>query len=216
MRRRMPVRKIPKNYRYSTGIVNRGAERSGAFEGTYERDLLLLCRYDWRIKRVEAQPVRIQYRDFQGVDRSYVPDLLIEYHPGTGLRPHLCEVKPKAYILKHIVEYQDRFKAAAAFARRNGWLFKVRHEKHIRTPQLKAAEHIDRMRVFKANDFEMQWLRNTLRDHGRCTLGGFVAVLEGQKARDDLERIFWASLAKQKIVCDMLGRPGLHTEIWVP
>lgn len=79
---RMPVRKVPKNYRNVTGLA--AAEKSAGaaqFESTLERDFLALLEFSPEVERFEVQPLKIEWHDEHGVARTIL-DL----------------VKPKQYV----------------------------------------------------------------------------------------------------------------------
>lgn len=78
----MPVRKIPKNYRFLTGVFG-GTKNVGkaSFESPLERDLQILLEFDPDILEYEAQPVRIPRTDGKGRARFFTPDVRIVYRP---------------------------------------------------------------------------------------------------------------------------------------
>lgn len=89
----MPVRKIPKNYRNVTGIV--ASSKSGGaaqFESTLERDFLALLEFSPEVTNIDPQPVKIEWVDANGCQRSYTPDVLVEFSESDGKPPWLCEV----------------------------------------------------------------------------------------------------------------------------
>lgn len=70
----MPVRKIPKNYRFLTGVFG-GTKNVGkaSFESPLERDLQILLEFDPDILEYEAQPVLIPRTDGKGRARFLLP-----------------------------------------------------------------------------------------------------------------------------------------------
>ena len=97
----MPIRKVPKNYRNVTGLAAAGKSTGPAqFESTLERDYLALLEFSQEVGRFEVQPLKVEWRDEQGVARSYTPDVLVEYRPDLGRPPWLCEVNYRADLKK--------------------------------------------------------------------------------------------------------------------
>lgn len=132
----MPVRKIGLCYRSVSGRVPMGEGRPTVLvESTLERDFALLCRFDPMIAGIEEQPVRIEYRDADGPARSYVPDFLVSYRDGRRAR-RLVEVKYSTDPMLVAGQLEERFAAARAYARHQGWRFEVVTEREIRTPRL--------------------------------------------------------------------------------
>lgn len=114
----MPVRKIPKNHLFVTGRhATLGSAEMVEFEATLERDHMLLLDADSSVASYEAQPVRIPLPG-----KSYVPDLLVNFHPDADgvLRPsELVEVKPQAFLDRYAEDYAPKFAAAKISMRRN-------------------------------------------------------------------------------------------------
>ncbi|MDD5299414.1 MAG: TnsA endonuclease N-terminal domain-containing protein [Gallionella sp.] len=123
------VRRIPINVRSLTGEVN-GQE----FESSLERDLLLLAHWDNEVEWYQSQPVKIEYTDPNGKLRSYTPDLLISFK--TDRKPLLCEVKYRSDYAEQWKLLKPKFRAACAYAKANGYEFRVMTEREIRTVYL--------------------------------------------------------------------------------
>ncbi len=129
----MPVRKIPMNYLVVTG-KSLGRGRVVQYEGTLEPELHLLLRFDPVVKDYEEQPVTIKYVNLKGRKTHYTPDLLVHFRDSR--LPELIEVKPSSYLEEHAAELFPKFEAARAYARTQGWTFKLMTEKEIRIPRL--------------------------------------------------------------------------------
>lgn len=133
----MPVRKIPKNHIHVTG--RHAAKKSASdadFESPLEAEHLLLLDHDPRVKAYEVQPVEIPV---PGVRWSYVPDVLVEFHPdkdGVIDAPEVREVKSTLDLQLNEEKYAPKFEAARCYCEQRGWLFRVITEKEIRTPRL--------------------------------------------------------------------------------
>jgi hypothetical protein len=133
------ARRIPINVRSLTGTVN-GQE----FESSLERDLLLLVHWDIGVEWYQSQPVKIDYVDSEGGQRSYTPDLLVSYRatktsgqPSETRKPLLCEVKYRADYAEQWKLLKPKFRAARAYAKEMGYEFRVMTEVEIRTEYLK-------------------------------------------------------------------------------
>jgi len=67
---------------------------SVGFESALERDFLLLCRTEHRVRSVRAQQLRIRYLDRRrGTERRYTPDFVVDIDDDTGPSQWLVEVK---------------------------------------------------------------------------------------------------------------------------
>lgn len=208
----MPVRKIPRNYRFSTGIVPLSSSEYAEFEGGLERDHLVLVRADERVKTIDAQPRQIHYHG-EGKSRIYTPDLFVEFHQEFNLKPQLIEVKPRAVLRDKISEYIPKFRAASAFCAARGWKFLVRHEGHIRTGHLEVVEQLAPFVGRTIDDFKCQQLINTLRRQGPTT---FLALQEqicpSPAARAEWLPVIWGAIAQKKVKADLV-RPIVYSTV---
>jgi hypothetical protein len=76
----MPVRDIPRNYRYVTGVISsQKAVGEAGHEASLERDFLLLLEFNPSVKKFEVQPLHVYWRDQSGRRRRYTPDCLVHY-----------------------------------------------------------------------------------------------------------------------------------------
>lgn len=144
----MPVRNIPRSHRSLTGrVASHTDDTSRMFESSLERDLFIILDFDGRIANFEEQPLRIPFTDKQGNRHTYVPDVLIHYHPnavaGYQKPPLLAEVKYRQDLFRNWNELKPKFKAARAFSREQGWqCFRIFTENEIRTPYLENAKFL--------------------------------------------------------------------------
>lgn len=136
----MPVRKIPKNHLVVTGgFASQKNNRLLGFESLLEKDYMTLLEFDDSVKSFEEQPVRIQVSVKGRRLAPYVPDILVNFHPGKGGKERnslLVEIKPTHYLVKHAEKYKPKFAAAKTYAAERGWQFQVVTEKDIRGPLL--------------------------------------------------------------------------------
>lgn len=79
--KKMPVRKIKKNYRSVTGLIaSQKNARMIASESTLERDLFTCLEFDPVVESYEEQPVLIEYKNENGKKTTYTPDVLIYFN----------------------------------------------------------------------------------------------------------------------------------------
>ena len=134
----MPVRKIPKNYRNITGMAAHSKSVGcAAYESSLERDFLSLLEFCPDVIRFEVQPVSIEWFDDSGKKHMYTPDVLVHYKPSRQpVTTILYEVKYRSDLRKNWSVLQPKFKAARAFCRQKGWMFKLVTEVEIHTVYL--------------------------------------------------------------------------------
>src|SRR5919109_3163101 len=170
----MPVRIIPKNSRSLTGLVlNTRTQSMAVFESSLERDFLLLLDFDLDVECYEEQPVKIVYHDANGRRRTYTPDVLVRYRTdrlqARHTKPLLCEVKYRDDLRQHWAEYRPKFRAAARYARQQGWRFRLVTERSIRTPYLDNVKFLRSYQAMAINASSRTWLLNTLVALGETT-----------------------------------------------
>lgn len=142
----MPVRKIPKNYSNLTGQINVShQEELVGFESKLERDFYYLLDFDHRVASFEEQPTRISYTD-NGSEKSYTPDVFVEYYPEYNLIPHLYEVKYRTDIKRNWTDLKPKFLAGIRYAKKRGWRFRLATEVEINGPLLDNARFLRRYR----------------------------------------------------------------------
>lgn len=194
-----------------------GEVMGGAFESTLERDLILLQVWDGAIDWFQTQPVEIPYVDAFGKSRSYTPDLLVSYDPrfARGRKPMLCEVKPRAVLLKDQDQLMPKFRAARAYCREQGWKFKIFDEARIRTPYLYNVQLLWRYRNSSSHR-NVEEVVEALRPYDKVTL--HVAVdnhFTSAPARGEAIWTFWVLVAHQHILFDMNKAINRDTLFWL-
>lgn len=174
-----------------------------AVESTLERDFALLQRFDPEVKRVEEQPVRIEYRDGNGSRRSYVPDFLVT-PASPQQKSRLVEVKFSTDLQLLSGVLNERFAAARSYAAQRGWTFDVVTETDIRTPRLINATfllpflgrvvHTDLRRRILA---DLEAASSTIQ-----ALADQIAQAENLQ-RDAILPTLWAMIARLEIFTDL-------------
>ena len=129
----MPVRNIPIGNQALTGQHARSGAR---YESGLERDFFELMTHDPLFDCVDWQPVTIRYPVETGRFR-YTPDALVKFKidatTGRRRRHMLVEVKYRDKLKENLAEFIDRFRAARAYARERGWIFRIYTERKIRS-----------------------------------------------------------------------------------
>ena len=130
----IPAREITAKEEGNRGIfpsskVSRGIAE---YESCLERDFLLLCSHDPSVRKFQHQPVAIHYKDKQGKERKYTPDVYVEYVNGASA---LYEIKYGEEVAQNRVKYLERWNQATVWGSERGISFSVITEREIRTPR---------------------------------------------------------------------------------
>lgn len=212
----MPVRKIPKNYRNVTGIA--ASSKSGGaaqFESTLERDFLSLMEFSPEVKSIDPQPVKIEWFDAKGCQRSYTPDVFVEFIESSGKQPWLCEVKYRSELLEKWAEFRPKFKAAFHFAREQGWRFKIVTEREIRTPHLANARFLTSFRRTIPDTGVMQDILGHLKKIYEATPRDLIEAIRPDAAgQAQLIGVLWHLVATFQIGVDLHKPLTMKSRIW--
>ncbi len=138
----MPVRRIRPNSRSTTGKYPI-CRRLVAYESQLERDFLVLLSAEVDVAMVEEQPVRIPYALAGGRASHYTPDFLVTY---SDRQPELVEIKYQADVLESWPELRLKCRAAARWAKDQGYRFHLVTERHVHGPRLENLTWLQRYR----------------------------------------------------------------------
>lgn len=148
----MPARKIGTSRFYMRGYVpSKKGMQSQSSESGLEQDFLFLLESDSRVFQYVAQPFTIHWTDKNGVKRKYTPDVIVRHYSEDPtemhkVRPIIYEIKPKAILKEQWQELRPKYKAAIAWAREFGCVFKIITEEQIRTTFLQNARFLKQFR----------------------------------------------------------------------
>ena len=151
----MPARKIGNSRFYMRGYVpSKKGIQSQSSESSLEQDFLFLLEFDCRVFEYVAQPFTIHWTDKEGIKRKYTPDVVVRHftediNDMNNIRPIIYEVKPKAILKEQWQELRPKYKAAIAWAREYGCVFKIITEEHIRTTYLQNARFLKQFREMR-------------------------------------------------------------------
>lgn len=214
-----PVRRIPINTRSLTGDLL-GQE----FESSLERDLLLLMAWEDDLDWFQVQPVTIRYLNSNGHKLRYTPDLFVHFQikPETAVETHrkhlLCEVKYREDLSKNWKALKQKFKAARAYAKRHGWVFKIFTEDRIRTPRLQNIQFLWGNRVAPIDLHHHVELTRTLARLGPVAIEALLDSTypsEDRYARAEGTSALWCLLATKAILCDLNTPLSMKTTVWL-
>jgi len=213
----LPVRKIPASARSITGTMPGGAR----FESTLERDLMYLLRFDLNVDKYIEQPVKIEYQDKDGQQRSYTPDILIHHRkdilPAKNIPSILAEVKYRKELRENFAEFRPKFKAAIHYAKERGWKFKIFTDWEIRTPYLANAKFL---LGYKNPDtypkYEtVQMVLDRVRELRETDTGTLLASIYSDKWNQaELLPVIWHLIAIRKIGNDLSIPITMSSKIW--
>ena len=190
-------RKITKSYVSLTGkLQSLKQEIASHFESPLEQDFLKILEFDWSVVSFVDQPVTISYRGSDNKNHHYTPDVLVHYSskgaPIVAPRSKLIEIKTKKDLKNSQGKYNERFKAAEAYASERGWDFVVLTEDDIRTPYLENAIFLVPFRSYEILRPEYGVLLACLRKQGgKSIISRLIseATLEIKKGKKEVRKL---------------------------
>lgn len=213
----LPVRKIPIGTRSVTGTMPGGAR----FESTLERDLMYILRFDINVDKYIAQPVKIEYQDKGGQQRSYTPDILIHHRkdilPAKNMPTILAEVKYRDNLRENFNELRPKFKAAIHYAKERGWKFKILTDREIRTPYMLNAKFLlgymnpEPYPKYEIVQMVLDRVRE-LRETDVDTL--LVSIYRDKWNQAELLPVIWHLIAIRRIGNDLTLPVTMRSKIW--
>lgn len=121
----MPSRKIPRNYRSSTGIFQSVKNKAAiAYESLLERDFYLLLEFNNEVESYEEQPFTTKYA-YNNSTYKYTPDCLVYYYSNFNKCPCVFEVKYSEEIKEKKVFLDAKFSQIEKYLYKNDMDFKI-------------------------------------------------------------------------------------------
>ncbi|WP_067178182.1 heteromeric transposase endonuclease subunit TnsA [Sulfurospirillum sp. UCH001] len=121
----MPARKIPKNYRSSTGIFQSYKNNlSIAYESLLERDFYLLLEFNQEVVAYEEQPFTIRYLR-NNATYKYTPDCLVYFHASNKKLPCVFEIKYSSELKEKKAFFEEKFNQVEQYLLENDMDFKM-------------------------------------------------------------------------------------------
>ncbi len=209
------ARTIPPSRRSITGLFpSRKNDGLVPFESALERDLILVLEFSTSVASYEAQPVKLAYSTPVGRSVNGYPDLLVRYHASP---PMLCDVKYRQELREKWPRLRPRFKAAARYARDQGWTYRIQTEREIRTSYLENARFLLPYANRAPDPAHEEVIMSTLERLGQTTVQELLeACCEYEWNRAQLIPTLWCLIGRRNIVTS-LDRPiGVDSQIWYP
>uniref|UniRef100_A0A6M3KEH5 Putative endonuclease subunit n=1 Tax=viral metagenome TaxID=1070528 RepID=A0A6M3KEH5_9ZZZZ len=108
------------NYKYGKFYSNKN-DKIFLFRSSYEEKMFDILEELECINNYEYETVRIPYL-FEGIERHYIPDFLVEFIDGTKV---IMEVGPRTFKLYPSNKTYAKFNAAELFCDKRNWKFSI-------------------------------------------------------------------------------------------
>lgn len=215
-------RKIKPTRRSVSGVYPFRGDEPVEYESTLERDFLIRTDALKGVVGVVPQPVQMPFTHINGRTYTYTPDFLVFYSAGSALHdeltpPQLIEVKYRDDLKNNWHELKPKFKAAARFAREQGYVFKLMDEHRIRDQFFKNVVYLQRYKRLSFDLIDSDWIVGNVAKMGMATFDYVVGRhFIGQKDKAIGITHVWHLLAIGRLTCDMSVPFSPMMELWVP
>lgn len=212
------VRNVISNRRVCTGYEKTPNGDFVPYEGTLERDFLVLASFGARTKKVTAQPLRIQYKDGNAEIRHYTPDFLVEFNKvgkQHAWTPCLYEIKYREELEERWEELRPKFQAASQLCKERNWRFRIATDDFIRTDYLKNVYFLRRYIEWSDSENLSAVLLETMDALKISTPSELLAAAFWNKDRRMAAvGVFWHLIYAQRIGADITNPLTMETQIW--
>ncbi|WP_198424538.1 TnsA endonuclease N-terminal domain-containing protein [Geomonas silvestris] len=169
---------------------------------------------------VIPQPCQIPFV-LNGQSFNYTPDFLVFYKLGTAsfpgyTKPLLVEVKPAQEWRKNWRKWLPKWKAAYAYAKQQGWIFRIHDESRIRDVAFLNITFLERYKRMQFSHEESEYILKTVQEMGSAPFHyllarHFMGIYRGQGIAH-----LWHLLALRQLDCDITLPLNDFTELWIP
>jgi hypothetical protein len=169
-----------------------------------EREIYIWLDTDPRVVRFQPEPYKVYYRDAEGKDHSYTPDVLVHYVDVPCAV--LAEIKWSRDLRTQHAENLVKFRAASAYAADNGNKFTIFTESRIENQEYRNRKFLRQFREQPAvaTHERQAVLLDALKVMRRPTIDELLRRLGGNRENQlSCLRTIWHLLALGKIVTEL-------------
>ncbi|URD45469.1 TnsA endonuclease N-terminal domain-containing protein (plasmid) [Pseudomonas sp. BYT-5] len=221
----MTARKIRPSSFSVTGYVptSKGPKVQGA-ESTLEQDFITLLEFDLRVGNYIVQPFKIRWRDSDGKQRRFTPDVAVRYTSHAreldpSLRTTIFEVKSRKFLKERWAVEKPRLRAGISWAKEYGCRFAIVTETEIRTPYLTNARFLMNYRSITGDPIvrraREQHLAETLVRLGPTTPRDLILAISTNRDRQaEYIPYLWGLIIQTLIGVDLNSVLTMASPIW--
>lgn len=162
-------RKIKANYRSVTGhYVYK--DTTIPYESTLERDLLIYFSSLKEVVDIIPQPITLEF-ERNNRTYGYTPDFFIQFSTyNCTQKSLLIEVKPYDDWRQNWREYSDKWKVAQAYAKEQGFEFRIYDESRIRHQAFANLQFLENFKQLSVEKPMLQFLLQQIENRGITTI----------------------------------------------
>ena len=213
-------RSVPRNASRVTGVLP-VAKGIGdvEFESGLEEDFLTVLGFSHLVLEFKTQPCTIHWRDAEGRRRRYTPDVLARVAKAgwwRGRQEVLFEVKAHSVLKRHWSELRPKYKAATAYARERGWVFKIVTEQQLNPDLLWNIRFLNRYRLPGWSNTEFVKTTFAVFERRRSIPVRTLVNVLGHNTAERAVAVstIWSMVANYELRCDLSKRLTMSTRLW--
>ena len=182
------------------------------FESLNEQRFLFLLHFDSTVKKIEDQPVRIEY-SVRSKPKSYVPDFLVEYVDG---RRAFFEIKTEEGRKAQGKKFAAAYRAAKAYASKSNSRFHLLTDAILDSIYTKNVKYL---LMFKTDTIDLavqHRILTELRKRNVATGNELLkAIAQDKDEYHALIRPFWVMVYSKIITCDLVNlKLTMNSPVW--
>lgn len=199
----MSIRKVHSNGRTIVGFLSsHKSDEVLQFESLNEQRFLFVLHFDSKVKKIEDQPVRIEY-SLRSKQKSYVPDFFVEYFDG---RRAFFEIKTEEGKKAQGKKFAAAYRAAKAYASKCNSKFHLLTDAVLDSVYTKNVKYL---LMFKTDTIDLAVQHRILTELRKRTVATGNELLKVIAQDKDeyiaLIRPFWVLVYKKIITCDLVN-----------
>jgi hypothetical protein len=206
------VRKIKPTRNSVSGHLPFKSDISLPYESTLERDFLIYFTYLQSVEEIVSQPTCIPFIK-NGVTYSYTPDFFVRFNDGR--KSMLIEVKPTSKWRANWQDWKEKWKAAIAVCKENGYVFHVYDENKIRHLALFNINSMQRYKRLKCEQADIDAIMNQVMLTGGTNIDNLLTrFFTGSLYRTKGLQVIYHLLATKKLACNWFDPINEFSEVW--
>lgn len=213
-RKYLPTRKVHSNSKTVVGEFSSEKREQVQFESGLEEGFLYILNFDSDVTSFHDQPFQIDYKDKNGVARTYTPDFLVEFK---NRNPALFEVKSMEFIKNNHKEFGPIMEAGRKFAHKRNWKYNIITDKEINTDYGENVRFLNRYRSYKLELAITNEVLARLSEIGTSTPNNMIRQLKSNQDHwPEYISAIWTLVANKQIACNLFEIIHMETAIWIP
>jgi len=206
------------DWHYSAPLDMWASDEEDDLTRRYQQEFRNFVHFDRLIDYYQIRPVKILFRDAQGIQQKYQPLALLTYSQDLSymfMKPTLVDVRSDNEIRTNWKLLYPALRAANRYAKANGWRFFLIRDYFFNTPLFYNACFLRRFRDYPAKDPYFNRLIDEIRRLKKMTIRKLLEqISQNADEHDEILPQLWHLLDTNFVSFDVTQPLNLNSEIW--